>query len=100
MVKHIVWWTFKAQAEGCSAKENALKFKAMLDKLQSLDCVQHLEAIVEFLPSSTENVDVLLLSVHENEAALREYAGHPEHVEVADFVRKVAETRKAIDFTS
>lgn len=100
MVKHIVWWTFKAQAEGCSARENALKLQVMLNKLQSLDCVQHLEAIVDFLPSSTEDVDILLLSVHESEAALRDYAGHPDHVEVADFVRKVTTTRKAIDYIS
>lgn len=98
MVKHIVWWTLKPQAEGCNAKENASKLKGMLDKLQNLDCVQHLEAIVDFLPSSTEEVDILLLSVHENEAALREYAGHPDHVEVAEFVRKIATARKAIDY--
>lgn len=98
MVKHIVWWTLKAQAEGCSARENALKLKTMLDKLQGLDCVQHLETTVDFMPSSTEEAHILLLSLHENNAALREYAEHPDHVEVADFVRKVVASRKAFDY--
>lgn len=98
MVKHIVWWTLKAQAEGCSAGENALKLKGMLDKLQGLDCVQHLESTVEFMPSSTEEAHILLLSVHKDKAALREYAEHPDHVEVAEFVRKVVASRKALDY--
>lgn len=98
MIKHIVWWTLKPQAEGCTARENALKLKAMLDKLEGLDCVDSLKTVVDVLPSSTEDVDILLVSTHVTAGDLKAYAAHHEHAEVADFVRKVVQTRKAIDF--
>lgn len=98
MIKHIVWWTLQPHAEGHSAHENAKKLKIMLDKLRDLECVQHLETVVNILPSSTEEVDILLLSIHSTLADLKEYAAHPDHMEVADFVRKVVSTRKSIDY--
>lgn len=98
MIKHVVWWTLKPEAEGCTAQENALKLKAMLDKLATLPCVDSLKTVVEVLPSSTEDVDILLVSTHASVDALRDYAAHHEHADVADFVRKVVKSRKAIDF--
>ena len=32
MIKHIVMWKFKEEAEGCSKAENIAKVKAMLEK--------------------------------------------------------------------
>lgn len=98
MIKHVVWWTLQDQAEGCTARENALKLKVMLDKLETLDCVDSLKTVVDILPSSTEDVDILLVSTHATEGDLQAYAAHHEHADVADFVRKVVKSRKAIDF--
>ena len=47
----------------------------------------------------TSNVDVMLYSVFEDEKALKGYAVHPAHVEVADTkVRPYTQTRSCIDF--
>ncbi|MEG2171816.1 MAG: Dabb family protein [Desulfovibrionaceae bacterium] len=98
MIKHLVWWTLKPQAEGNSARENALKLQGMLNALKDLDCVQSLETVVDVMPSSTEDVHLLLCSTHATLAQLKEYAAHPDHIEVADFMRKVVANRKAIDY--
>jgi hypothetical protein len=51
----------------------------------------------EMLPSS--NVDVMLDSTFVDEAALKGYAVHPAHVEVADTkVRPYTKTRACIDY--
>ena len=51
----------------------------------------------QMLPSS--NVDVMLDSTFVDEAALKGYAVHPAHVEVADTkVRPYTKTRACIDY--
>lgn len=99
MVKHIVWWTLKAQAEDATARENAVKLKKMLENLKQLDCVEHMDVIIDFMDSSTEQVDILLQTTHKDADGLKEYACHPDHMEVADFVRKIVTSRKALDYT-
>ena len=48
---------------------------------------------------ASSNADVMLYSVFEDEASLKGYATHPEHVFVANtFVRPYTETRLCLDF--
>lgn len=99
MTKHIVWWTLKDQAEGASAAENARKMKTMLESLKDIvPSVKDMEVAVEFLPSTTESVGVLLVTTHDGQEQLKEYAEDPEHARVVEFVRKVVATRKSIDY--
>lgn len=99
MIRHIVWWTLKDRAEGASAAENARKMKEMLESLKdSVPSVNDMEVVVDFLPSTTEPVGVLLVTTHDGTLQLKEYAEDPEHARVVEFVRKVVATRKAIDY--
>lgn len=99
MLKHIVWWTLKEEAEGATAAENALKMKAMLDPIMGkIPSLKALDVSVSFLPSTTEPVQAILLSTHDDAAGLKAYAEHPEHMKCVEFIKKVVASRKAIDF--
>ncbi len=100
MLKHIVWWTLKDEAEGASAAENAAKMKAMLDPLMGrIPSLKGLEVSTTFLGTTTEPVQIILVSTHDDAEGLKAYAEHPEHVKCVDFIKKIVASRKAIDFT-
>ena len=98
MIRHIVWWTLKEEAEGNSGVENALKLKTILDELATLPGLAGFEVSVRFLPSCTEEVAVILQSTHNTLADFHAYMEDPAHRDVVDFARKVITARKAIDY--
>ncbi|MBQ9861559.1 MAG: Dabb family protein, partial [Clostridia bacterium] len=58
-----------------------------------------IEMQVEISPLASSNADVMLYSVLESEDALKAYAVHPAHVEVANtLVRPYTATRACMDF--
>ena len=96
MVKHIILWKLKDEiADKASVKAG---IKAGLEGLKGV--VPGLVDIVvntEGLASST--ADVMLDSTFESETALKAYAVHPAHVEVANRdVRPYTQTRLCLDF--
>ena len=95
MVKHIILWKLKEEHNNNSVKEG---IKNRLEGLSSkIPGLLEIKVQIESLDSS--NADVMLYSVFEDEAALKGYAVHPEHVYVADtFVRPFTETRMCLDF--
>ncbi len=95
MVKHIILWKLKS-VHNTDEVKNGIKegLEALLGVVPGL-----LEIKVQTDVFDSSNVDVMLYSVFEDEAALRGYAVHPEHVRVADTkVRPFTETRSCIDF--
>lgn len=99
MIKHIVWFTLKEEAEGASAADNAAKVVAMLRDLEGkIPSLKTLDVSMEFASTTTEDVQVILLSTHDDEAGLADYANHPLHLECVGFIKKVISGRKAIDF--
>ena len=95
MVKHIILWKLKSEHNNDTVKAD---IKSELEKLiGKIPGLLEINVQCESLPSS--NADVMLYSVFENEAALKTYATHPDHVYVADtFVRPFTETRLCLDF--
>ena len=94
MVRHIVFWKLKQEAEGNVAVENG---KIMKEKLESLlGVVDGLESIdIRF--GFSPDFDLCLISEHRDKDALAFYQGHPEHLKVREFVHKVIESRAAFD---
>lgn len=98
MVKHVILWKLKDMSEAEAATVKA-------------DIKTHLEALAGKIPGLLEikvytdkldssNVDVMLDSSFESEAALKGYAIHPDHVAAADtYVRPFTATRACLDFT-
>ncbi len=95
MVKHIILWKLKEEHNNDEVK------KGIKEGLEGLKGVVPglLEIKVQTAKLDSSNVDVMLYSVFENEAALKGYAVHPAHVNVADTkVRPYTQTRSCIDF--
>lgn len=95
MVKHIILWKLKDEHNTEAVK------KGIKDGLEGLSGVIPglIEIKVETNPLESSNVDVMLYSVFENEDALKGYAVHPAHVEVADTkVRPYTAVRSCIDY--
>ncbi|MBR5540570.1 MAG: Dabb family protein [Clostridia bacterium] len=98
MVKHVILWKLKelSKAELATVKANIKEhLEALAGKIPGL---LEIQVYTDGLDSS--NVDVMLDSSFESEAALKAYAVHPDHVAVADtYVRPYTATRACLDFT-
>lgn len=95
MVKHIILWKLKAEHNNTEVK-NGIKqnLEGLLGKIPGL-----LEISVQTEGLASSNADVMLYSVFEDEASLKGYATHPEHMYVADtYVRPFTQTRLCLDF--
>ncbi|SFM25957.1 Dabb family protein [Methanolobus profundi] len=98
MLKHIVMWKLKDNAEGNTNIKNALFMKEMLETLK--DVIPEIEMIEVGLNvnSSAAAYDVVLYSEFKDEEALKTYQDHPEHLKVAEFVGKINEDRVVVDY--
>ena len=96
MVKHVIIWQLKEEYNTPQIK-NGIKegIEGLLGVVPGL-----LEVKVEINPlGSSKNGDVMLYSAFEDEAALKGYAVHPEHVKVADtLVRPYIQNRACFDY--
>ncbi len=95
MVKHIILWNLKEEYNRETVK------REMKEALEGLVGVIPglLKMEIEIEPLGSSNVDVMLYSELESAEALKGYATHPAHVEVADTkVRPFTKTRTVIDF--
>lgn len=97
MIRHVVMWKLKEEAQGKTKAENMKWIR------------EHLYALVPMIPeikrmeigfdvSETDmSMDLLLLTEFDTMEDLHTYAVHPEHVRVAAYVREVVETRVVLD---
>ncbi len=98
MVKHIVFWKLKDEANGMSKLENATSIKQKLEDLNGKieGCIK-LEVGFDFLHSA-ESADVVLYSEFENKEALDFYANHPLHKAVMPFIAEARSERRVVDY--
>jgi quinol monooxygenase YgiN len=91
-------WTLKEEAEGNTAAVNGAKMKEILEALAGrIEGLRHIEVSVDIVAADPE-CHVVLCSEHDDVAALDHYQGHPEHQACVAFVKKVAASRKALDY--
>ena len=99
MVKHIILWKLHSELTTAQKNEAAKAIKEGLEGLKGqvpglVDIHVQIDGRLE-----SSNVDIMLDSTLENEAALRGYAVHPAHVAVANgVVRPNTELRTCLDF--
>ncbi len=98
MVKHMILWQLKDEYSDIEKTEIKHGIKEGLESLKGkIPGLLDIHVQIEALPSS--NVDVMLDSSFEDEAALKGYAVHPDHVKVADGkVRPYTKSRACLDF--
>jgi hypothetical protein len=98
MIKHIVFWKLKDQANGSDKAENAQQIKEKLEALNGqIEGLIHLEVGLDFL-HSPESVDLVLYSEFESKDALNYYANHPLHKAVMPFIAEARSERRVVDY--
>ena len=98
MVKHIILWTLKDELLAEEKEQVKLGIKEGLEGLAGkIPGMIDIKVNINGLASS--NADLMLDSTFEDEASLKGYAVHPEHVAVADgVVRPNTKSRVCIDY--
>ncbi len=98
MVKHIILWTLKEEFSEAEKETIRQGIKEGLEGLMGkIDGLTEIKVNTGRLPSS--NADLMLDSTFESPEALKAYASHPAHVEVADTkVRPYTMLRSCLDF--
>lgn len=98
MVKHIILWQLKDELTAEEKKVIKAEMKEGLEGLAGkVPGLLEVKVQIEGLASS--NAEVMLDTSFTDEAALKVYATHPEHVAVADSkVRPFTKTRLCLDF--
>lgn len=95
MVRHIILWQIKDDADKASVKKKA---KEALEGLAGkIDGLLSVKVHINGLESS--NADMMLETSFTDEAALKGYSVHPLHVKAADtYVRPFTKLRVCLDF--
>ncbi len=98
MVKHVILWTLKDEYSDEQKKKIKNDIKAGLEGLKGkIPGLVDIKVNIDGLASS--NADLMLDSTFEDEASLKGYAVHPEHVAVADGkVRPYTAIRSCLDY--
>lgn len=98
MIKHIVFWKLKEEANGLSKQQNAEAIKQKLEDLQGkIPGLLSIEVGFDFL-HSPESADVVLYSTFESKEALDVYANHPLHKAVMPFIAEARSERRVVDY--
>lgn len=90
MIKHIVLWRLKNKADAARAKQELESMRGRIPGLLNL------EVGLNFAEGSP--VDLGLYSEFKDRAALEEYADHPVHVPVKQFVGALVAERWVLDY--
>ncbi len=96
MIKHIVMWKLKPEAEGHTAKENAQWMKEHLESLMGV--VPQLRSCEVGVNVTEGNYDACLVTTFDSIEDLEAYKVHPEHVKVSDHCQLIRESRVACDY--
>lgn len=98
MIKHVVMWKLKENAEGSSKIENGELIKSKLENLKGeIKELKDIEVGINIVDDPGA-YDVVLYSAFDNKENLKKYATDPKHLEVVDFIKKVVESRIVVDY--
>jgi hypothetical protein len=98
MVKHIVMWKLKDSAEGANKKENALKMKAALEGLKNkIKEIKFLEVGLS-ISDAPDFYDIVLTTEFKDLKDMAVYQKNPDHVKAAEYIGKVQQERKVVDY--
>ncbi|ABO35006.1 Stress responsive alpha-beta barrel domain protein [Methanococcus maripaludis C5] len=98
MIKHIVMWKLKDNANANEKLENAKIIKTNLEALKEvIPEIKYIEVGIDS-KKFENNYDVVLVSEFGNFEDLDVYQKHPSHLKVGKFVKSVAELRTAVDY--
>jgi hypothetical protein len=98
MIKHIVFWKLKDQANGTSKEENGRLIKEKLEALRGvIPGLLEIEVGVDF-SKSDQSADLALYSTFATRADLDAYQAHPAHKAVMPFIMEARSERRVVDY--
>ena len=98
MIKHIVMWKFKDEAEGLTKAENIQKVKSMLEALpQKIDFIREMHVEVNVNPKEGM-FDAMLISAFDSIDDVEKYRVHPEHKKISSYVAFIKTDRASVDY--
>ena len=100
MIKHIVMFRLKDNAEGKTKEDNLKKFQQLLSGLPDKISVIRQFELGTNISQSPNASDICLVSSFDNEHDLDIYRNHKEHKKVVDFILKVSEESRVVDYAT
>ena len=98
MIKHIVCWRVKEEANGESKAEIMQNMQTKLMNLVPIIAeIKGFEVGINYNPTPAA-FDVSLYSVFESNDALEKYVAHPAHQEVVKYIVSVVKERMVVDY--
>ena len=99
MLRHVVLFQFKEEAQGRTKAENVEITRGMLEALPGkIPWIRASTVAVNAPDASGENFDLALITDFDSMEDYLRYKDHPEHVAVGQFMRPVRITRASVDF--
>src|SRR6056297_2057926 len=102
MIRHVVMWKLKEEAEGASKEKNAEKMKLILEGLKiNIDEIKNVEVGINISDDDDEtgsNFDVVLISDFETELDYNMYTRNDHHKKALKFIKSVIEKRHFVDY--
>lgn len=97
MIKHIVMWKFKDEAEGMKKPEILAETAARLNALKGKIPVLRGLDVGASVTSGDMHYDMALIVTVDKLEDLPLYANHPEHLKVSEFIGKLRTARAVVD---
>ena len=101
MIRHVVMWKLKDEAEGATRKKNAEKMKLILEGLKiNIDEIKNVEVGLNINneDDNDEAWDVVLISDFEEELDYTMYTRNEHHKKAMKFINSVIKERRFVDY--
>jgi len=102
MIRHVVMWKLKDEAEGASKEKNAEKMKLILEGLKvNIDEIKSVEVGINITDEDEEAgsaFDVVLISDFETELDYTMYTRNAHHKKAIEFINSVIDERHFVDY--
>ena len=98
MLKHIVMWKFKPEAEGADKAANLVRARALLDACAGLTPGMRMLEVAIAQPGLECTYDLVLYAEFDDAAALDAYQNHPQHLAGKPFIGAVRLERQCMDY--
>ncbi len=102
MIRHVVMWKLKDEAEGAAKEKNAEKMKLILEGLKvNIDEIKSVEVGINITDEDEEAgsaYDVVLISDFETELDYTMYTRNAHHKKAIEFINSVIEERHFVDY--
>lgn len=100
MIRHVVMWKLKDEAEGATKKKNAEKMKLILEGLKiNIEEIKNVEVGINISDEDgDESWDVVLISDFETELDYTMYTRNAHHKKAINFINSVIAERRFVDY--